>query len=203
MRVTLDSFFQDLRYGLRMLTRSKGLTLAAVLSLAVGIGTNTIAFSLADELLYKTLPVRNPDELVLFRWAVKGPGVITDTQGTTFEDGGARQGAVFSDTAYQTFVRENQTLSDLFAFAPIPGPISVVVDGQPQAASGEFLSGGYYSGLGIDAFRGRTLTVEDDRPGAEPAAVISHNYWRRRFGLDPGVIGKNVRINGVSSQLSE
>ena len=193
----LDSLYQDLRYGWRMLLKSKGLTLAAVLSLAIGIGTNTVAFSVADEMLFKELPVQDPEELVLFRWTLQGPALATDMRGTTFEDGGARHGAVFSYPDYREFVRENRTLSNIFAFAPIPGQLNTVVEGRAEVAEGEFVSGGYYSGLGISAFRGRTITSDDDQPGADPVAMISYTYWRNRFGLDPGVIGKSVRVNGL------
>src|SRR5262245_44584668 len=110
----LDSFLQDLHYGWLMLVKAKGLTLAAILSLALGIGANAVAFGVADALLLKELPVRNPDQLLLFRWTANKPGL----------DDEARRGTSFSSSQFQEFLRENRTLSDLFAFSYIPGDIS-------------------------------------------------------------------------------
>jgi predicted permease len=191
-----DELFQDLRYGVRMMRKSRAVTAVAVLSLALGIGANTALFSLVDAVLLKTLPVKEPERLVLFRW-LSGPkwmshmvsGEIDDVPGT-----GLRTGVSFSYQTFEQFRARNQTLSDIFAFAPLT-QLNVSVNGQAEIASGQVVSGGYYAGLGVQPGLGRTIIDSDDLPSATPVAVISHRYWKRRFGNDPDVIGKTVNIN--------
>jgi predicted permease len=188
--------FQDLRYGIRMMLKSRAVTAVAVLSLALGIGANTALFSLVDAVLLKTLPVKEPEQLVLFRW-LSGPelmshmvsGEIDDVPGT-----GLQTGVSFSYQTFEQFRARNQTLSHIFGFAPLE-QLSVSINGRAEIASGQVVSGGYYAGLGVQPRLGRTITESDDRPSATPVAVISHRYWERRFGYDPGVIGKTVNIN--------
>jgi len=182
--------FQDLQYGWRMLVKTKGLAIAAALSLALGIGANAVAFGLLDAVLLKPIPVRAPEELVRFRWVAPPNSMVLGIQSAGDER------AVFSYPAYQAFVRENRTLASLFAWAPL-NRVNAVVDGQAEIALGELVSGDFYSGLGLAAFRGRTITAEDDRPTAEPVAVISYTYWNTRFGLNADVIGKKISVNGV------
>jgi predicted permease len=193
-----DEMFQDLRYGVRMMFKNRAVTAIAVLSLALGIGANTALFSLVDAVLLKTLPVKEPEQLVLFRW-ISGPermshlvsGEIKDIPGT-----GLQTGVSFSYQTFEQFRARNQTLSDIFAFAPLT-QLNVSVNGQAEIASGQVVSGGYYAGLGVRLQLGRPITDSDDHPSASPVAVISHRYWGRRFGNDPGVIGKTVNVNNT------
>jgi predicted permease len=194
----MRTLLQDLRYGIRQLLKSPGFTAVAVLSLALGIGANTALFSLVDAVLLKTLPVRKPEELALFKWASGDRSPAISHSGT--RDGepgtGLTIGTSFSVPAFEQMRARTQTLSDLFAFAP-KGELNVNVDGQAEMASGQLISGNFHSALGVRAALGRMINNGDDLASADPVAVISHRYWRRRFGLDPAVVGKTISINGA------
>src|SRR5262245_62697184 len=166
---------QDLRYGARMLLKYPGFTCVAALTLALGVGANTAIFSLIDAVLLKTLPVNNPERLVLLGRALGGKA---NTQ--------------FPYRAYRQIRDQNQVLSGLLAYHPLR--LTVSEDGQPEpAVAGQLVSGNYYSVLGVDAALGRTITPDDDQaPGESPVCVISFNYWQRRFGGDPAVVGKTI-----------
>jgi predicted permease len=194
----LEELWQDLRYGARMLRKNPGFTLIAVLTLALGIGANTALFSLVDAVLLKTLPVRKPEELALFKWA-KGPrGISFPHKGRNNKEPGTglSVGTSFSVPAFEQMRAHTKTLSDLFAFAS-RGDLNVSVDGQPEMASGQLVSGNFHTGLGVQSALGRMINSDDDQASANPVAVISYRYWRRRFGLDPAVVGKTININGA------
>jgi predicted permease len=172
--------FQDLRYGARMLLKHPGFTCVAALTLALGVGANTAIFSLIDAVLLKTLPVDNPERLVLLGRAL-----------------GGKNGAQFPYRTYRQIRDQNDVLSGLLAYHPLR--LSVSVDGQPEpAVAGQLVSGNYYAVLGVQAALGRTIVPDDDRaPGESPVCVISHNYWSRRFAGDPAVVGKTIHIGGA------
>ena len=194
----METLWQDLRYGFRQLLKSPGFTAAAVLSLALGIGANTALFSLVDAVLLKMLPVKRPEELVLFKWAMGERPIFGSHWGNIDRDPatGLSVGSSLSYPAFEQFRAHTRTLSDVFAFAPM-ADLNVNVDGQAEIASGQLVTGGFYSGLGVQTARGRTITSDDDHAAADPVAVISHRYWQRRFGLDEAVVGKTVNVNGV------
>src|SRR4029077_20696621 len=136
---------RDLRLAARMLLQAKGWTAVVLLSLALGIGANTALFSAINGLLLKKLQVRDPDRLVRFRH-VGADQVRTDVLVYGFTAPDARGRTVeptFSYALYEQFVANNQTLSDLFAFAPI-GRVNVVVNGQAETAAGFLSTGNYY-----------------------------------------------------------
>ena len=181
-----------------MMLQAKGWTAVILISLALGIGANTALFTAMNGLLFRTLPVRDPDTLVRFGSA--GPNHMrTDTlvYGFTAPDArGRRVDPTFSYPMYRQFVEANRTMSDLFASAPI-GNVNVVVNGQAEIAAAFLASGNYYRALGVTARLGRTIVPDDDRPTAAPVAVISHKYWRTRFGGSPDVPGSLVRVNNA------
>ena len=194
----MGSLVQDLRYGSRMLLKNKAFTAVAVVSLALGIGATTAIFSLIDAVLLKTLPVKKPDELVLFDWR-SGLNPMARSINGNFSKNSKTGLAGSTSFSYATFnyLRDHaETLTDLVAFADLD-QLNVNVDGQAEMACGQLVSGGYYEGLGVSALLGRALTSDDDQPSAEPATVISYRYWERRFGLDPAVVGKRIVVNGV------
>lgn len=190
----------DLRFALRQLRKSPAFTLTAVLSLALGIGANTAIFSLVNDFLLRMLPVRNPQELVLFRQVApaKGTGMQRSEMGNGQKDPvtGRNSGTSFSILAFERFRDSHSAaVTDVFAFTNFY-QINLLIDGQPEAAvTAQMVSGNYYKGLGVQAAAGRLLSVEDDTPSAAPVAVISDRYWQNRFGRDPGVVGKTVQIN--------
>src|SRR5574341_63702 len=193
-----DEMFQDLRFGARMLLKSKGFTLVAVLSLALGIGANTALFSVMDAVMLKTLPVRDPEQLVVFRW-LDSTGWYRGFMGSNDKDAatGLDITSSMSSAAFEQFRDQNQTMTSVFAFALL-GLFNLNVDGQAEMASGQVVSGNYFAGLGVTAALGRALTNEDDKTSAAPAAVINHRYWQRRFGGDPAVVGKVIYISGAA-----
>ena len=173
--------WQDLKYAFRMLAHTPGFTAVAVLTLALGIGANTAIFTLIDALLLKSLPgVKDPQQLVLV--------TVRPWPGLSYPQ-------------YEHLCSANQSLSGLFAHAEQDFQRRVWVAGS-DAADAEWVwappvSGNFFSVLGVSALLGRTLTPDDDRPGDPQAvAVISHDLWCRRFGQDPGVIGKTITLEG-------
>jgi predicted permease len=192
----VDELRADLRYAFRTFGKSKGFTAAAIATLALGIGANTAVFSVVDALLLRKLPVKNPDELVVFDWLRSSESMVAGYSG--YGRPGPAPGlgvrTSFSALTVERFQEHTTTLSDVFAFSPT-GTLNIVADGQADTASGLFVSGGYFAGLGVEALAGRTLSAADDRPQAEPVAVISHRYWHRRFASDPSVVGKTIDVN--------
>lgn len=189
----------DLRLALRQLAKSPGFTVVAVLSLALGIGANTAVFSLVNDFLLRSLPVKNPEELVLFRYVAgaKGSNMSRSESGNSYTDpvSGLRTGTSFSLLTYERFYANHPALTDVFAFASFQ-QVNVLIDGQPETAvTAQFVSGDYYKGLGVPAALGRIITADDDRPSAASVAVISERYWQRRFGGDPAVLGRTIVLN--------
>src|SRR5688572_29207038 len=170
----LWDLLQDLRFGLRMLLKSKGFTMVAVLSLALGIGANTALLSVVDAVLLKTLPVTEPERLVLFEWQAGLPFRTNGMSGTSSEL------ALFRDDIFEKMgqgraAAPESPLSDFFAFAPIYEGIVVVGD-QAEIVNGQAVSGGYYAGLGVQPILGRAITDKDDKPGAAPVVVLSYQF---------------------------
>ena len=191
------TLWQDLRFGARMLARTPGLTAVAVLSLALGIGANTALFSVVDAVLLKKLPVREPERLVLFR----------SLSGTDFSPGGYNGNSDRDDAGrvirtsfpFQSYERlrerQGEVVTDVFAFGGVT--LNVNAGGQAEVASGQAVTGNYYTALGVGSAVGRVLGDEDDRASAAPAAVLSHRFWQRRFGGDPSVVGRQINLNNV------
>jgi predicted permease len=172
----LEDFIRDCRYGLRMLRHSPAFTSVAILSLALGIGACTAIFSLMDRVMFRMLPVRQPDRLV---------------QITRFHPPYGR-----SSMSYPIVLALNKGLSSfegLLARHHLRD-CDIRIDRNTETADLDLVSGSYYRLLGVNAVVGRTFTEDVDRaPGANPVAVISHRYWERRFALDRAVIGKTFR----------
>ena len=188
---------KDVVYGLRVLLHAKGWTAVVVLSLALGIGANTAIFSAMNGLLLTQVPVDDPDSLVRFRFVGRNQMSTNSSEyGFTRRIGGEPSRGTFSYPMYQQFVKDNQTLSDLFACAPA-GRVNVVVNGQAELASAFIATGNYFRVLGVDARLGRVFVPEDDQPTAAPVAVISERFWRSRFGSDPTTVGRTISANQV------
>jgi len=174
----------DLRYGLRTLRRSPLFTLVAVLSLALGIGANTAIFSLLSQVMFRMLPVSEPERLVVFH---------TDGQreGWTSSDNGE---AVFSYPMYKDLRDRTQVFSGVIARSS--APVSVSYGGHTERARSELVSGNFFEVLGVRPAIGRLFTQDDDgAPGAHPVLVLSYGYWKRRFGGNTGIAGQTIDIN--------
>jgi len=194
----------DFTLAIRLLVKNPGFTAAAVLSLALGIGANTAVFSLANEFLLRTLPVRNPDELILLRTVEGARGRMSRAgENNGFPDPASRRfsSTSFSLLAFERLRTTQSGIADLFAFASF-SQVNVLVDGVPEiGVTAEYVSGNYYDGLGVTAEIGRTFTADDDRAAAAPVAVISDRFWQRRFGRDPAIVGRSIQINRVPTEI--
>jgi predicted permease len=184
-----ETVLQDLRYGLRMIARTPGFTIVVVSSLALGIGANTAIFTVMDSLMLKVLPVKDPRGLVNLEIADYKIGDFSVSS--------------FSYPAYASLRDNNDVFDGLIASAGIDAWQIVMTgpgtSGQTETASTKLVSGNYFSTLGIRPIIGRTITEEDDRAEAAlPVVVIGYDYWKRRFGLDPSVVGRTFAVTDTS-----
>ena len=188
---------QDLRYGFRMLLKQKGLTTVALLSLALGIGANTALFSIVDAMLLKMLPVKEPERLVLFKAMAPKEFSAGSYNGSinTDPETGLRSMTSFAYQSYLRMREQSGPLADVFAFGTVG--LNVTADGQADGASGQAVTGNYFTALGVQPALGRVFTDEDDKPSATPVVVLSHRYWQKRFSGDQAVIGKQINLNNV------
>ena len=194
----LEQLGHDLRYSWRSMAASKSFSALAVLSLALGIGANTAIYSVMDAIMVRALPVRNPDELVILNWRAKqSPKVIYSHTGTSYDDSrGGISSPDFPWPAYELLRDHNTVFSTLFAYQKA-GQLNLVVRGQAEIGPVVFVSGNFFSGLGIVPAAGRLIVEDDERASASQVAVLSYNYWQGRFAADPAAVGQTVRINGI------
>ena len=181
----------DLKYGLRMLLKRPGVTLIAVLSLALGIGANTAIFSLMDAVMLKSLPVREPDRLVLFGNGVSS-GITLSFPNESWE--------LFSYPFYRQARQRSQVFEDVTALSSMPSPIHGIVNGAGdiEKLDVRLVAGNYFSVLGVNAVAGRTLNDADDQaPGNHPVAVVSYAWWIKRLGGRTDAIGQTIKIDEV------
>ncbi len=174
----MESLWQDLRYGVRMLMKMPGLTLIAILSLALGIGANTSIFSVVNAVFLRQLPVTEPSRLV-------------------FAFNGSRS-SPWSAVSYPNYV-DYRDRNEFFTGLAAYGSITVSLTGgdRPEQVSGTIVTGDYFETLGARAALGRAISPQDDRtPNAHPVVVLSHRLWQNRFGGGRGVVGQEVLLNG-------
>ena len=171
--------FPDLRFALRTLARAPGFTFVAVISLALGIGANSAIFSVARALLLKPLPYANADRLAILWNTSPGLGITED----------------WFSTAQYFDIRQANTAFDQLAIA-IGGNENLTGQGLPARIGAIRVSSNLLPMLGAQAILGRLFLPEDDRPGRAGTAVLGHATWTRRFGADPGVIGRAITLNG-------
>jgi predicted permease len=180
------STVRDLRYALRQLKKTSGLTLTCVVTLALGIGANTAVFSVMNAVLLKSLPVADPDQVVYL-----------NTSGAPKRTGTVDSHETFPYSVYDALRNQRGPLSHVIAYVPLStGKAAVRYGSQPEEAEGDMVSGAFFSGLGVKFARGQGFTEQDEADHA-PIAVISFNYWNRRFGQSPDVLGRTLYVNGV------
>ncbi len=185
----LESFFQDIAYGSRAMLRSPALTTVALLSLALGIGANTAIFSLLDAVMLRSLPVKDPAQLVLL-----GKG---NTSGIT--DDFART-QLYSYPFYRQMWGENQVFSDTAAIFSMANDVHGFVEGRTESEpmKVQLVSGTYFATLGVRAFEGRTLNDADDNSeGDHPVAIISYAWWKRSLARDPNVLNRTLKLGAT------
>jgi predicted permease len=172
---------RDLQYALRTLRRSPGFTIVAVLTLALGIGANTAIFTLLDQVLLRLLPVKDPKSLVLLTMRGKHYGSNWGSNAISYP-------------MYKDFQAQNGVFSGMFARFPLYS--SVTIGNQSERVKAELVSGTYFDVLGVGAAIGRPFTPEDDKtPHGHPLVMLSYNYWKRRFGGKPDVIGSTMLVS--------
>ncbi len=177
----IETFLQDIRYGLRLLRRSPAFTAAAVVTLALGIGANTTIFTIIDAVMLKMLPVKNPSELVQLS--------------RSYQD----ERSNFSYPWYEELRDRSHTSAGVFAVSN-NSPSKVRIGQETENIDCQYVTGNYFAVLGVSAAIGRVIKPEDDKlsgPAAEPVAVLSYGFWKRRFGSDPTAIGRTIYIEKV------
>ena len=179
---------QDLRYGVRVLFQNPGFAAVAILSLALGIGVNTAIFSLIDAVLLKNLPIKDPQTLI-FLSDPGSSGVAIGTQG------GDR--SLFTYEEFQRLREHNQVFASMFGAESNASRVNISIGGGSlEEARSRLVTEDYFSTLGVEPAIGQTFTTADSHgPGSDPYVVLSYNYWKRRFGLDAGVLGKSLQIH--------
>jgi predicted permease len=172
---------RDFQYALRTLRRSPGFTTVAVLTLALGIGANTAIFTLLDQVLLRLLPVKDPKSLVLLTMRGKHYGSNWGSNAISYP-------------MYKDFQAQNGVFSGMFARFPLYS--SVTIGSQSERVKAELVSGTYFAVLGVGTAIGRPFTPEDDKtPHGHPLVMLSYNYWKRRFGGKPEVIGSTMLVS--------
>jgi predicted permease len=201
----LSELGQDIRYGCRTMAANKVFSALAVLSLALGIGANTTIYSFMESILLRSLPVADPESLVVLNWHSRPPQegskewvhVIHGVQGILWPgDKGALVSGMFPYGALETLREENPVFSTLFGY--FNGRIrNLAVRGQATSASAEYVTGEYFRGLAVSPAAGRLIDSEDDRPGAAAVAVISFATSQNRFGGPPNAIGQSILVDNI------
>jgi macrolide transport system ATP-binding/permease protein len=194
-----DHLRQDICFGLRMLSKSRGFTAVVVLTLALGIGANTAIFSLINAVALRSLPVPNPEQLVLLQWtAHKNPSVDLFARFGGCPSGSGRSylsptACSFSYPMFEQVRSMRDVFSGVLSFERANAAVRVA--GSPGKLSGMYVSGDFFPTLGARAAIGRTLDGNDDVSGAEPVIVLSYRYWQSELGGDTSVLGKTATVN--------
>jgi predicted permease len=174
----METLLQDIRYGVRMVVKSPGFAVIAILTLALGIGANTALFSVVNGVLLNPLPYEQPDRLV---------AVYSKTNEFSH--------ASISYPNFLDWVREQHSFSEMAAFRQ--DDYNLTGMGEPERLKAEMTSANFFSLLGVNPVVGRLFRPEEDQVGAQPVALISGGFWKRKFGSSPDAVGKNLALNGV------
>src|SRR5882724_4228289 len=169
---------QELRHAIRSLRQSPGFLALAVLTVALGIGAATAIFSVANAVVFRPLPFQDESNLAWI-WSTRPD----------------RDRAFFSIPDLLDLKRENRTTTDLAALTPIG--ITVTGEGEPERVTGWRATANLFSVLGAKPYLGRLPGAADEGAGAPPVAVLGYGYWQRRFGADPGVVGRVITLNDL------
>ncbi|HET7150503.1 MAG TPA: ABC transporter permease, partial [Candidatus Acidoferrum sp.] len=198
----MNTLWQDLRYGIRMLAKSPGFAAVAILTLALGIGANTAIFSLIDGILMRGLPIQDAQNVMVLKWrARKAPdrhnsssyGDCTQSHGPR---GGSATSCSFSQPFFNDVVSQTGPFSRVAAFASA-GQIDLSGNGTASVLSGQAVSGEFFQLLGVGAAAGRLIAPSDDAVSAQPVVVLNYGYWKSQFGGSRSAIGRTVRLNNV------
>jgi predicted permease len=175
----MQTFWQDLRFGARMLLKHPGFTLIAVCTLALGIGANTAIFSLIDAVLLRPMVYANPDQLVMVWEDATAIGFPRDTPAPANYQDWKTQNQVFQDVA----ARDHRNFN-------------LAGEGEPEKLMGYGVTANFLPLLGVTPALGRNFSPDEDKPGAAKVAIISHQFWQSRYGGEASIIGRDIQLNG-------
>ena len=185
----LEVFLQDLRFGARMLRKNPGFTLVAVLTLALGIAANATIFSFVSAVLYKRPPVYDPDRVMV-------------VYGTSAARGWGTSLNPISAPNYFTWKRENRVFSDLAALEPYTS-VNLTGKNEPERITANRATANYFSVIGVAPELGRSFAAGEDQPGHDRVVLLDYHFWVQKFGSDPDIVGKTIRVNGQEHMVSE
>jgi predicted permease len=199
--ITLERLAQDIRYGLRALARDKVVAATAVASLALGIGANTAIYSFFDSVLLRPLPVEDPGSLVIMRWQANGytlasRGMSWSTGGSFADETVGTVSSSFPFPALKVFEERRDVLASAFGYFGASG-LSVTAGNATESLLGQYVSGGYFHGMGVVPAAGRLLQPSDDGSAPAQVAVVSHRFSVRRLGGPQAAIGQTIRVDDV------
>jgi len=180
----MDSLWMDARHTVRKLFRTPGFTIAALLTLAIGIGANTAIFSVVNGVLLKPLPYPNAERLI---------GIWHTAPGLGHDELNA------SPSTYFTYLDDGQSFEESGIYQS--NSVSVTGLGEPEQIQAQHVSFGILPALGVQPARGRWFTRQDDQPRVQETVILSHGYWQRKFGGDPAILGKTLNINGTPCEV--
>jgi putative ABC transport system permease protein len=180
----MQTIWQDLRYGLRMLAKRPGFTAVAVFTLALGIGANSAIFSVLNAVLWQRLPYRDPERLAIVWETIPKTGLTENTPAPFNYYAWREQSRVFENLAAWRILLDNLTGA-----------------GEPEQIPGQSVSASFFPLLGVEPMLGRSFLPEEDRRGDHHVAMLSHSLWLRRFGGDPKIIGRMVTLSNVSHEV--
>lgn len=181
----MQTVLQDLRYGARMLLKSPAVTLVAVIALTLGIGANTAIFSVVHAVLLRSFPYQDGEKLAIV-WEHRKAGR------------GNEQNVINLGNFYD-WKDQNTVFTDMAAFFDFN--LNVTGDGEPEEVPGQVATPNIFSLLGVNPIRGRTFTPDDGKPGENQVVVIGYDFWQRRFGGDPSIIGRKITINNQPNEI--
>src|SRR5262245_5324258 len=176
----MQTLWQDLRYGFRMLMRKPGFTIVAIIALALGIGANTAIFSVINSILLKPLSYHEPERLVVINHDYPKINLKASVSAIGY-------------THYRDNVKSFESV-----VATTGGNFNLTGDGDPERLNGARITQNFFSALGARPALGRVFLPEEDQPGRNKVAVLSHGFWQRRYGGDPGIVNKNIMLNDES-----
>ncbi|MBZ5505444.1 MAG: ABC transporter permease [Acidobacteriia bacterium] len=195
-----ESLFQDLRYGWRMLRKSPAFTIIAMLTLALGIGANTAIFSLIDAVVFRSMPISDPEHMVFLEWhANHGPQTVTywgfgDCEDNS--DGPNPSGCSLPLPFFKEIQKQGTVFSHVAAYTGNQ-QLDLSGNGPARMIRSQFVSGDYFGTIGIHAHLGRLFLESDDTPDASPVTILNYGFWQSAFGGSPSAIGKTIRLNGT------
>jgi len=181
----MKSLLQDIRYGWRMLSKTPALTATVAVTLALGIGANALIFSFVNGFLLRPMPVPHPEQIAVLAAQQKGSSPLL---------------SAFSYPDFADFRKQADSIANLVGYRlTLPG---LSADGRVDQLLANYVTGDYFSVLGVKPALGRLIAESaENQPGAQPVLVLGYSYWHKRFGGNPRVIGKQVRVNGKSATI--